>query len=294
MKNKSKFSIFRFITFLGNRGFLKFIPDKIYLKLFYRAYHSKKLNLDYPKTFNEKIQWLKLYDRNENYTVLTDKVQAKEYFYMKTGIKGFENLGIYEKFDEIDFQQLPDKFVIKCSHDSGSTIICDKNNMNIGKIKKTIEKKLKKNYYWPTREYNYKNIKPRIIIEEFKCDESKTGLIDYKFYTFNGTVKLIQVDLDRFGQHKRQFYDRNWTFLNLTCDYPNSPETVVVRPACYDEMITSSEIVASGIKHLRVDFYVVDDRPFFGEMTFHHSGGDGIFTPQEYDGILGDWLNLDL
>lgn len=142
--NTKKLSIYRLITYFGNRGYMRLIPDKLYLKIFHRAYHSKKLNVKNPKTFNEKIQWLKLYDRKEEYTNMTDKVEARKYVYITTGVKGIDVLGVYKKFEEIDFTELPNKFVIKCSHDSGSTIICEKFVTDYKKVKKIINSKLKK------------------------------------------------------------------------------------------------------------------------------------------------------
>ena len=182
-----KNNIYNIIRFLSNKNSINWIPDSIVLKCIYRSELNKKLNLNNPKTFNEKLQWLKLYDRKDIYTTMVDKYEAKKYV---AGIIGEEyiipTIGIYNSFDEIDFDKLPKRFVMKCTHDSGGIIICkDKSNFNKVLAKKKIEKSLKKNYYYGGREWPYKNVKPRIIIEEYMEDKKHHELRDYKIFCFN-------------------------------------------------------------------------------------------------------------
>lgn len=289
IKNPSKL-----ITFFVRRGHLRFISDEKYAKIHYKAYHKKKLNLTNPITFSEKIYWLKVFDTKPEYTVMTDKYLARDYVNDIIGEDlSVPLIGVYEKFSDIPFNQLPEKFVIKCSHDSGSTKICtNKKLFDYKKSKKYYDNRLKINYYWISRERNYSNIKPRILIEEYLVDETKGDLKDYKFFTFDGVVRFIQVDIGRFSEHFRQFYSLDWEMINLKCDYPNNPSLKIEKPLKLKKMIEIASVLSKNIPHLRVDFYSIFDKIYFGELTFHHSGGDAQFTPQEYDKKMGEWIIL--
>ena len=271
------------------------LKDEMYLQLQYQKILGKKMNLKQPKTFNEKLQWLKLYDRNSEYTKMVDKYEVKKYV---ANIIGEEyiipTLGIYDSVEKIDFEKLPNKFVIKCTHDSGSTIICkDKNVFDVEKAKKEINRALKVNYYYFGREWPYKNVKPRIIIEKYMVDESGTELKDYKIFNFNGISKIIQVDFGRFKEHKRNLYDTNWNYIKeLSIQYPTDPNTIIKKPENLEKMIELAQRLSQGIPHLRTDFYSINEKIYFGELTFYHGSGFEKFNTETWNKKLGDWIDL--
>ena len=205
-------------------GLLNWIPDKQYLQIKYRLKMNKKLNLDNPQTYNEKLQWLKLYDRNPIYSKLVDKYEVREIIKKKIGEEYLiPLLGVYEKFNQINFESLPNQFVIKTTHDCGGIVICkDKSEFNKQEARKKIEHHLRKNYYYMHREWPYKNVKPRIIIEKYMVDESGTELKDYKFFCFDGEPKLMFVATDRGVDTRFNFYDMNFKKMNLQQHYKNS------------------------------------------------------------------------
>lgn len=266
----------------------------MYLKIFYSAYQNRKLDLDNPKTFNEKLQWLKLYDRKDEYTMMSDKYLGRKYVKEKIGDKYLiPLLGVWSSAQEIDFDKLPDKFVLKCNHDSGSVVICqDKDSFIKYSAIKKLNKALKRQYYWTSREWNYKNIKPQIIAEKFMTDESGTELTDYKFFCFDGIPKFIQVDAGRFSNHIRNFYTPNWEFINVEYGCPNDIDANINRPNLLDEMFRLAKILSSGIPHVRVDFYIAEGKIYFGELTFHHGGGVMVLNPFSYDETWGSYLRL--
>lgn len=279
---------------LSKRNIIK-VSDETFLKILYKFNINKELNLENPQTFNEKLQWLKLNDRKDIYTTMVDKYEVKKYV---SDIIGEEyvipTLGVYDNFNEIDFEKLPDKFVMKCTHDSGGVVICkDKKELDIKKAKKKINKSLKNNYYYSGREWPYKNVKPRIIIEELLEDESNEDLIDYKFMCFNGKVKCSFVCLNRrseFGLNV-DFYDLEWNKMPFERHYPNSDITLN-RPENYERMIQLAEKLAKNIPFVRVDFYNVKGKIYFGELTFYPGSGFEEFTPYEWDKKLGNMLIL--
>lgn len=271
------------------------LPDKIYLKLLYKYKIGKKIDFNNPRTFNEKLQWLKIYDRNPNYTKMVDKYEAKKYVAQIIGEEYIiPTIGIYDKFEDINFKELPNKFVIKCTHDSGGLIICkDKNKLDIKKAKDKINECLKRNYFYCGREWPYKNVRPKIIIEKYMEDETKEDLKDYKFFCFNDKVKIFKIDFNRFNNHQANYYDRNGEFLDfgeLVC--PRDKNKKIKLPENLSKMIELAEILSKNISFLRVDFYEINDKVYFGELTFYPASGFGEFTPEEYDRILGDWLEL--
>ena len=272
---------------------LKLLPDYIFLQIKYRYKFNKKLNLKKPQTFNEKLQWLKLYDRNPEYTKMVDKYEAKKYV---ANIIGEEyiipTLGVYDKFEDINFATLPNQFVIKCTHDSGGLIICkDKTKLNIKEARKKINKSLKRNYFYTGREWPYKNVKPRIIIEKYMVDESKKELKDYKFFCFNGEPKLLFVAKDRPFATKFNYYDMNFKKLPFKQHYENFND-YIEKPKGFEKMIELSKKLSKDIPHVRVDFYDINGKVYFGELTFYHFSGFEKFEPEEWDKILGDMLKL--
>src|SRR5690554_1888512 len=203
---------FKLFSLLGSKNKLKFIDDKLYLKLIYRGRIGKRLNLTNPKTFSEKIQWLKLYDRNPLYTTLVDKYEVRSIIRQEIGEDYLIPLiGVWDNFDDINFDELPNSFVLKCTHDSGGVIIVkNKNDFNINIARKKINSSLKKNYFYSGREWPYKNVKPRIIIEKFMVDTKSKQLIDYKLMCFNGSPKIVQVMSNRIsGKYNLNHYSLN-------------------------------------------------------------------------------------
>ena len=287
----------KFISKFIMHGNLKHLSDELCIKIEYYSIFGKKCDLNSPKTFNEKLQWLKLYDRNPKYTNMVDKYEAKEYV---SNIIGEEyiipTIGIYNNFNEINFSDLPEKFIMKCTHDSGSTVICENKALfDVKNAEKKINKKLRKNYYYATREWPYKNIKPRIIVEKYLENKNKEELIDYKFMCFNGKVKCSFVCLDRraHGGLKVDFYDLNWKKMPFQRHYPNSKK-ILPKPQNYELMLELAEKLAMEIPFVRVDFYEINGKVYFGELTFFPGAGLEEFTPQEYDKRLGDLLDLSL
>lgn len=283
------------IPFLGARGMLKWLPDKTYLKIVYRIIMSKKLDIDNPHTFNEKIQWLKLYDRKPLYTQLVDKYAVREYIANTIGEEYLiPILGVWDRFDEIDFSKLPERFVLKCTHDSGSVIICkDKNSFDIKAARKKITKCLKRNYYWYGREWPYQYVKPRITAEKYMIDESIEQLKDYKIFCMNGQPIYIEVDYDRYNGHKLNVYDLDWNFVDFYMTSPNDNKIIINKPKCFSKMIDFAKSFSKNVKFVRIDFYCVDEKLYFGEFTFHPGSGFIDFHPKEFDKKMGDLLKIN-
>ena len=254
----------------------------------------KKLNLKNPQTFNEKMQWLKIYNRNPKYSEMVDKYQVKQYV---ANIIGEEyiipTLGVWDKFDDIDFDSLPNQFVLKCTHDSGGLVICkDKEKLDVDSAKVKINESLRYNFFYLGREWPYKNVKPRIIAEQYMTDESGIELKDYKIFNFNGEPRIIQVDYDRFVQHKRNLYTTDWNYIDAAIQYPNDPNRKITRPKKLEKMLELARILSKDIPYVRTDFYCIDERIYFGELTFYHESGFGKFTPEKFDLEMGEWINL--
>lgn len=280
---------------LARRGLLDSISDKAYLSAMYRAAFGKKLNWDAPKTYNEKLQWLKLYDRNPKYTVLVDKYLVREYVADTIGEKYLiPLLGVWQNPNDISFEALPEKFVLKCNHNSGlGMCICkDKSNLDVDKVKQKIEEGLRQNYYLTGREWCYKNVEPRIIAEEF-IEDNSGDLKDYKFMCFGGKVKCSFVCTERFSEKglRVTFFDRNWNRMPFERHYP-ADENPIIRPEKYEEMIELAEKLAQDYPFVRVDLYEVNGKIYFGELTFYPGSGLEEFTPEEWDEIIGSWITL--
>jgi hypothetical protein len=270
--------------------------DEIYLKILYYCYMHKKLNLKDPLTYNEKLQWLKLYDRKAIYTQLVDKAAAKDYVAERIG-KDYiiPTLGVYDNFAEIDFEKLPDQFVLKTTHDSGGVVIChDKTSFDFENAEIILSKSLKRNFYLEAREWPYKDVKPRIIAEKYMEDE--TGeLRDYKFFCFDGEVKAMFIATDRYKNEetKFDFFDENYNHLPFTNGHPNAaiPPS---KPLRFEEMKQLAAKLSKGIPQVRVDFYEIQGKVYFGEMTFFHWSGMVPFKPAQWDYTFGSWIKLPI
>lgn len=283
---------------LGGWGFFNWMSDETYLKIAFRSLMGKKLNLKNPQTFNEKLQWLKLHDRKPIYTTMVDKYEAKKYV---AGIIGEQyiipTLGIWNKFEDIDFDKLPNQFVLKCTHDSGGLVICrDKSKFDVQATKKKITRSLKRNYFWQGREWPYKDVKPRIIAEKYMEDMNTNDLKDYKFFCFDGEPKILFIATDRANPNeetKFDFYDINYKHLDFTNGHPNAIKEPQ-KPIKFEEMVTLAGKLSQNIPLLRVDFYEISGKVYFGELTFSHWSGFVPFKPEEWDKILGAWIHLNI
>jgi len=282
---------------LNSRGFLRVLPDKAFLKMAYKAKLGRKLNLKNPQTFNEKLQWLKLYDRNPKYNQMVDKHLAKEYVASVIGEEYIiPTLGVWDNANEIDFDSLPNEFVLKCNHNSGKGMcICkDKSKLDFDEVRKNLNDGLKENYYKNYREWPYKDVNRKIIAEKYMVDESGYELKDYKFFCFDGEVKYLFIAKDRENKNvetKFDFFDENFNHLPITNGHPNS-EPPYFKPDGFDKMKELASKLSKGIPQLRVDFYNINGQIYFGELTFFHWSGLVPFDPPKYDKIFGDNIKL--
>lgn len=253
------------------------------------------LDLEHPRTFNEKIQWLKLYDRNPLYTKLVDKDAVKQWVAERIGEEYIiPTLGVWEHFDDIDFSRLPDKFVLKCTHDSGSIVFCHSQaSFDKVKAKAKLEYCLSRNIFWLYREWPYLNVPPRIIAEPFIADESGVELKDYKVQNFDGEPKFIQVDFNRFADHKRNLYDKNWQYIEAEILYPTDKNHQIQRPVCLEKLLECARELSKGIPYVRTDFYIINENIYFGEMTFHHGAGYENIRPEEFASKLDGYICLN-
>lgn len=279
---------------IGGKGLLNWMPDRVYLGLVYRSVFGHRIDWENPKTFNEKLQWLKINDRNPQYPLLVDKYEVKKYV---ADILGNEyiipSLGVWENADDIDFGLLPEKFVLKCTHDSGSVVICkDRSSLNIDQVRTLLNRHLRKSAYWFGREWPYRSVKPRIIAEPYLEDEDEQ-LKDYKFMCFNGQMRCCFVFSDRYDGSglKLNVYDQNWEPMGIGRKYTKTKENLK-QPHHYALMIEFAELLSRDIPFVRVDFYEVQGKVYFGEMTFFPNSGFTAFEPEEWDLILGEWLTL--
>ncbi|MGN1190496.1 MAG: ATP-grasp fold amidoligase family protein [Candidatus Ornithospirochaeta sp.] len=272
------------------------MEDRKYLELRYRMIAGKELNLDNPRSFDDKLQWLKLYDHNPFYTSIVDKYEAKKYISDKVGESYVPKLyGVWDKYDDIDFDSLPSSFVLKCTHDSGGVVICpDKSNFDFNKAKKVINRSMNKDFYLQKREWPYKDVKHRIIAEEFLADDSgeEEGLMDYKFLCFNGQPKVMYIGNDIRDDSHEDFFDMDFNHLSLQMGYSMAPECPK-RPKSFDKMKELAEVLSKDFLHIRVDFFEIDGRPYVGELTFFQNEGITMTTPPEWDERLASWIDLD-
>ena len=272
------------------------LEETLYLRMMFYVCLNQKLDLDSPKTFNEKLQWLKINYRKPIMTVLADKYEAKKYTAALIGEEYVvKTLGIWDSFDQINFDQLPSQFVLKTTHDSGGVVVCkDKSVFDYDLCKKKLNKHLKSKNYFFSREWPYKNIKPRIIAEELLVDNEKKDLWDYKFYCFNGVPKLMYIAMGRQGSHVPfYFYDMDFNLLDLRRPNHKPDGKLIERPKHLDHMIQLAAKMSAGFPHLRIDFYCIQDRVLSGEYTFFQGGGLMPFEPASWDYKMGDWIDLD-
>lgn len=279
---------------MAAHGLCNWMSDERYIKYWWNSRANAPLHLENPITFNEKIQWLKIHDHNPEYTKMADKYLVKDIVAKKAGKEYvIQTFGVWEHFDEIQFDTLPEKFVLKCTHDSGSVLFVEnKNQIGVGGGKSRLEKSLRKNYYYAGREWVYKNIKPRIIAEEYVTDENNCIPDDYKFFCFNGEPKVIQVDFDRFTEHKRNLYTPEWKMIDGEIHFPSDKTRFIPKPEKLDEMLHVAKCLSQGIPHVRVDLYCNRNQVLFGELTFYHGSGIEKFFPSELGVTMGNWITL--
>ena len=283
-----------FLIFLSRFSFL--FPDKLFLRILFKLKVGYPLDLNVPRTFNEKLQWLKLYNRRPEYTQMVDKYAVKEYVAQIIGKEYIiPTIGVWDKFGQIDFSALPERFVLKTTHGGGGggvAICTDKEHFDIAEAKRKLEKSLSVDIYRNLREWPYKNVKRRIIAEEYMQDSSGE-LKDYKFFCFNGRVEFFKIDFDRFVDHHANYYDRNGKLLPFgETDLPPVPDKILEMPHNIQKMTVLAEKLSAGIPFLRVDLYNIDGKIYFGELTFFPASGMGRFAPSKYDYILGNYINL--
>ena len=287
----------RAILSLERNGRLDRLSDTAYLKLMYRVNMGKRLRLKDPQTYSEKIQWLKLYDRDPRYTMMVDKYRVREYIAETIGEEYLiPSLGVWESPDEIDFDALPERFVLKCNHNSGlGMYICkDKSQMDVERVKEKLRAGLAQNYYLQGREWQYKNVKPCIVAEQYMEDEETKELRDYKFFAFDGEVKALFIASERGSETeetKFDFFDADFNHLPFLNGHPNAA-VLPKKPQNFELMKQLASKLSRGIPQVRVDFYEANGRVYFGELTFWDTSGCHHFDPIEWDETLGSWIEL--
>ena len=279
-----------------SRPFFAMLPPKAFVITKYYLYNHKWLNLNAPQTYNEKLNWLKLYYHNPLYTTLVDKLLVKEYVAKKIGREHIiPTLGHWDSFDEIDFDKLPNQFVLKTNHDSGGIVICkDKATFDKEAAKKKLMKSLKHDYYRFSKEWPYKNVKRQILAEQYMEDESGFELKDYKWFCFDGEAKMLYIASDRQVKEvetKYDFFDVDFKHLPIKNGHPNAV-LPIPKPNGFEKMKDLAQILSNGLPHVRIDFYDVNGRIYFGEMTFYHNSGFSVFEPDCWDKTLGSWIKL--
>ena len=271
-----------------------------WLKVYYHLKFARRLDLEHPVTFQEKTQWLKLHDTDPLYTTLVDKYEVRKYVAEKIGEKHLiPLLGVYDRFEDIDFDKLPEQFVLKTTHDSGSAVICkDKKALDINKARKKLSRSLKRNYFYKGREYPYKNVVPRIVAEKFMTDESCHGeqLPDYKFFCFNGKPEMLFVAEGRFSKEGTRFtffdMDFNEIPIHAKGHEGEGNHDKATKPQCFEMMKELVNKLCFDIPFVRIDVYTINNEIYFGEYTFFHDGGVVEFAPDEWNYKLGEMIKL--
>lgn len=289
---KVKSFLKRGALFLTKR-YARFFPDKCYLTLMYFITVGRRLHLDNPRTFSEKLQWLKLYYHRPECTVMADKYLAKEWVAEKIGPEYvIPTLGVWERVEDIDFDALPDRFVLKCNHDNRSVVICkDKSLFDVRAAKDKLSQCMKRDFYTMTREWPYKNV-PRRIIAEAYLDSGSEDLMDYKFFCFDGEPKLMYVVANRYTDCTFNYYDMDFLPSKFSSKYGKSSDVVLEKPAMFSEMKRVASALSAGFPHVRVDLYCVRGQIYCGELTFFHYSGYDDMRSFEADRELGEWLTL--
>lgn len=292
--NTKKLS-YKIFMFLKHRNYTDILSDKLYLKIIFKLRLGYSLDLKNPQTFNEKLQWLKLYDRNPKYIQMVDKYEVRKYISENIGEEYLIPLiGVYNRFEEINFEELPNQFVIKCTHDSGGVVICkNKSKFDIRKAKEKIKKSMKRNFYYSGREWPYKNIKPKIIIEQYMEDKKAKEFIDFKIMCFNGIPKFSFTCSERYNDGlKVTFYNLSWEKMSFERHYPSSTKNIE-KPKNYELMLELSKKLSKNIPFVRVDWYEINGKLYFGELTFYPGSGLEEFKPFSWDKKLGNLLSLE-
>ena len=273
---------------------LRFIPTKPYLKMVYKIKTGRKLNLKKPTGFNEKLNWLKVNDIHPEYTDLVDKIKVRDYVKSKLGKDiCFPLLGQWDRYEDIDFNSLPEQFVLKCNHDSGSVkIIKNKEEINHKELSSFFKSRLKINPYVIGREYPYKDVKPQIMAEKYMVPDGLKDIEDYKFFCFNGKPEIMFIATERSADCKFDFFDMGFNHLDIVNIHPQS-EKQIEKPHLFDEMKDIASKLSENMKFARIDLYEIDGEIYFGEYTFFHAGGFYLFEPEEWEIKLGDWIEID-
>ncbi len=279
------------------------LSEEKYIKNRFKRIFGQELNLDNPTTLNEKIQWLKLNDRTDLHTTCSDKYAVRNYVKEKIGEEFLIPLLFHTlDYNELTPENLPEPpFIIKTTHDSGGyEIVKDKTRVDWEKVRKKFKKLLKRDYYRISKEWQYKNITPRIVVEKLLTDDDGQIPIDYKFHCFHGNVELISVDLDRGIDHKRNIYSKEWELLPFTWSIQVNNKVLwdngrdISAPENLDQILPVIEKLSSDFEYVRIDFYQINGKYYFGEITFHHGGGFELISPRKWDAELGKKLNLKL
>lgn len=279
----------------------KFTSEEKYIIKQYKKRTGKKLNLDNPKTFNEKIQWLKLYYKNDKMHNCVDKYEARKIVEEKIGDNILiKNYGVWDNFDDINFEKLPNEFILKLTNGSSFNYICtNKNKKEINKMRRRFKMWQRVNYYGYAKEWAYKNVKNRIICEELLKPSNGIPPEDYRFFCFNGKVKYFTVDYDsvvngiKNSDYKRNVYDLKGNKIEARIKYPNKEEIKEEKQPEIRKMIEYAEILSKEFPHARIDFYCFDKKIYFGEITFYHASGYQKITPNEFENELGDLIDLN-
>lgn len=285
------------------QNFFGWLPDKTYLQLLYRFKMGHRLDLNHPKTFTEKIQWLKLYNRRPEYTLMVDKYAVKKYVADIIGEKYIiPTLGVWDKPEDIDWDALPNEFVLKTTHGGGSggVVICkDKKTFDRNKAILTLRDSMNGDIYRSLREWPYKDVKKRVLAEKYMAPKDMVNnpiydLSDYKFFCFNGEPKYCQVICDRHSKESIDFYDMNWRHQEFVGLNPIASNGInpVPRPLLLDDMICICHKLSENMKFVRIDMYVIDNRIYFGEITFYPASGMGLFNPDKWNEELGNLISL--
>lgn len=271
------------------------LPDAVFLMILYKKRVGKRLHLLKPRTFTEKQQWLKLHDRNPMYTMMVDKYEARNYVGKLIGDQYLVPLlGVWNRPEEIDFRALPSQFVLKCNHNSEVFICLDKSKADVESMRENLNRQLQVDYYKGKREWPYKNVKRKIICEQFMQNENGENVVDYKVFCFDGEPRFIMVNSKRFSEEgvHVDMYDLDWNWMNMQDGHYPMAGDIFEKPKCFVELLKLSEILSNGISFVRVDFNYWNHKLFFGELTFFHSAGFDKFQPDPWDEILGNWLKL--
>lgn len=270
------------------------MSDKFYLSVLWKMKMGYELDWKHPKKFNEKLQWLKLYDRKPIYTIMVDKYRVKQWVVNKIGEQYVNStLAVYNAVDEINLDELPEQFVLKCNHDSGSVVICkDKASFDLETAKRKLDAAMKKNFYWEAREWPYKNVQHVILADGYLDDHLGDELRDYKFYCFNGEPKIVYCT-NKGRDIYENFYDMDFNPIDISHGFRRF-ESEITKPDGFETMKKNAALLSAGIPFVRVDFNEVEGQVLFGEFTFFDWAGFCKIQPKEWDDILGDWIKLPI